>query len=147
MGREALFLYRWWDAEDQAYVSRWAGEEWSTSDAEPGSADEVEQFRRRQISRMPILGATAENKPLLEESYHRILAAFEPNVGMTKYLFGSGHRWRTSPGSVSSASSRPIRRRCESCARSTFHDHWCGEWMTRPVWRGHGIRASRRCLE
>jgi glutathione S-transferase len=84
-----LFLYRWWDGEDQAYVARWAGEEWSTSDAEPGSAEEVEQFRRRQISRMPILGATAENKPLLEASYYRILEAFEPHVGMTKYLFGS----------------------------------------------------------
>jgi hypothetical protein len=47
-----LFFYRWWDAEDQAYVSRWAGEEWSTSEAEAGSAEEDEQFRRRQISRM-----------------------------------------------------------------------------------------------
>jgi glutathione S-transferase len=84
-----LFLYRWWDPQDQVYVSRWAGEEWSVSDAEPGSAEEIEHFRRRQISRMPILGATAENKPLLEESYHRILAAFEPHVGMTRYLFGS----------------------------------------------------------
>jgi glutathione S-transferase len=86
---KALFLYRWWDIEDQGYVSRWAAEEWSTSDAETGSPEEVEQFRLRQISRMSILGATAENKPLLEESYRRILAAFEPHVGMTKYLFGS----------------------------------------------------------
>jgi glutathione S-transferase len=84
-----LFLYRWWDPEDQAYVSRWAGEEWSVSSEEAGSAEEIEQFRLRQISRMSILGATAENKPLLEESYRRILRAFEPNVGMTKYLFGS----------------------------------------------------------
>src|SRR5205823_2427408 len=84
-----LFLYRWWDAEDQAYVSRWAGEEWSTSESETGSPDEIEEFRRRQISRMSILGATAENRPLLEESYHRMLAAFEPHVGMTHYLFGS----------------------------------------------------------
>jgi glutathione S-transferase len=84
-----LFLYRWWDPEDQAYVSRWAAEEWSVSDAEPGSAAEIEQFRQRQISRMTILGATAENMPLLEESYRRILAAFEPHVGMKKYLFGS----------------------------------------------------------
>ena len=34
-----LFLYRWWDPEDQAYVSRWAGEEWSTSEAATGSAE------------------------------------------------------------------------------------------------------------
>src|SRR5215217_7539005 len=84
-----LFLYRWWDPEDQGYVSRWAAEEWSVSDAEPGSSEEIEDFRRRQISRMPVLGATAENKPLLEQSYHRILGAFEPHVGMNKYLFGS----------------------------------------------------------
>src|SRR5258705_11784840 len=38
---------------------------------------------------MRIPGATAENKPLLEESYHRILAAFEPHVGMTNYIFGT----------------------------------------------------------
>src|SRR5258705_3285170 len=84
-----LFLYRWWDPEDQAYVSRWAGEEWSTSEAETGSAQEIEDFRKRQISRMAILGATAENKPLLAESCRRILAAFEPHVGMNGYLFGS----------------------------------------------------------
>ena len=83
-----LFLYRWWEPEDQIYVSRWAAEEWSTSDAEIGSPQEIEQFRQRQISRMPILGATAENKPLLEESYRRILEAFEPYVGIARYLFG-----------------------------------------------------------
>src|SRR3954466_10058761 len=82
-----LFLYRWWDPEDQAYVSRWAGEEWSTSEAAAGSAQEIEEFRERQISRMAILGATAENRPLLEESYRRTLAVFEPHVGMNNYLF------------------------------------------------------------
>src|SRR6185437_7798907 len=75
--------------EDLAYVSRWAGQEWSTSEALAGSPEEIQEFRRRQISRMPILGATAENRPLLEESYRRMLAAFEPHVGMTSYLFGS----------------------------------------------------------
>ena len=58
-------------------------------DFETGSAQEIEEFRQRQISRMVILGATTENKPLLEESYRRMLAAFEPHVGMTSYLFGS----------------------------------------------------------
>jgi glutathione S-transferase len=84
-----LFLYRWWNPEDQVYVSRWAAEEWSVSETAPGSPEEIEDFRRRQISRMPILGATAENKPLLEQSYQRILGAFEPHVGMNTYLFGS----------------------------------------------------------
>jgi glutathione S-transferase len=60
-----LFLYRWWDPQDQAYVSRWAGEEWSTSEATTGSAEEIEEFRRRQIARMPILGATEENQAVV----------------------------------------------------------------------------------
>ena len=27
-----LFLYRWWHPDDQAYVSRWAAEEWAVSE-------------------------------------------------------------------------------------------------------------------
>ena len=137
-----LFLYRWWDPEDQAYVSQWAAEEWSVSDAEPGSAEEIEQFRRRQISRMPILGATAENKPLLEESYHRILAAFEPNVGMAKYLFGSrpslaDFAWF---GQLSELAADPTPMRIMR-QTAPFTDHWTrrlddasgvdGEWYPR----------------
>jgi glutathione S-transferase len=84
-----LFLYRWWDPEDQDYVSRWAGEEWSVFEEEQGSEAEREAMRRRQISRMPILGATPENKPLLEESYRRMLAAIEPHVGLNRFFFGT----------------------------------------------------------
>lgn len=137
-----LFLYRWWDAEDQAYVSRWAGEEWSTSEAQTGSAEEIEQFRQRQISRMVILGATAENKPLLEESYLRMLGAFEPNVGMTSYLFGSrpslaDFAWF---GQLSEMATDPTPMRIMR-ERAPFTDHWVrrlddasgveGEWYPR----------------
>jgi glutathione S-transferase len=120
-----LFLYRWWDPEDQAYVSRWAAEEWSTSGAATGSAEEVEEFRQRQISRMPILGAVAENKPLLEESYLRILAAFEPHVGMNKYLFGSrpslaDFAWF---GQLSEMATDPTPMRIMR-EKAPFTDHW-----------------------
>ena len=120
-----LFLYRWWDAEDQAYVARWAGEEWSVSDAVTGSAEEIEQFRQRQISRMIILGATAENRPLLEESYRRILSAFEPNIGMTRYLFGSrpslaDFAWF---GQLSEMATDPTPMRIIR-EQAPFTDHW-----------------------
>src|SRR6202171_4495159 len=46
-----LFLYRWWDPEDQAYVSRWAGGGWAVSEEGNGSAGGIEHLRRRQISR------------------------------------------------------------------------------------------------
>ena len=137
-----LFLYRWWDVEDQAYVSRWAGEEWSVSSVATGSAEEIEQFRLRQISRMSILGATAENKPLLEESYRRILRAFEPNVGMTKYLFGSrpslaDFAWY---GQLSQLATDPTPMRIMR-EQAPFTDHWTrrlddasgvdGKWYSR----------------
>jgi glutathione S-transferase len=137
-----LFLYRWWDPEDQAYVSRWAGEEWSTSEAATGTAEEIDEFRRRQISRMPILGATAENKPLLEESYRRILAAFEPHVAMASYLFGSrpslaDFAWF---GQLSEMATDPTPMRILR-ERAPFTDHWVrrlddasgvdGEWHKR----------------
>ncbi len=137
-----LFLYRWWDPEDQAYVSRWAGEEWSTSEAETGSREEIEEFRRRQVSRMPILGATVENKPLLEESYRRILSAFEPHVSMRSYLFGSrpslaDFAWF---GQLSEMATDPTPMRILR-EKAPFTDHWVrrlddasgveGEWHPR----------------
>ena len=137
-----LFLYRWWDAEDQAYVSRWAAEEWSVSDKPPGSAAEIEDFRLRQIGRMPILGATEANRKLLEESYRRILLAFEPHVGMNRYLFGSrpslaDFAWF---GQLSEMATDPTPMRIMR-GIAPFTDHWvrrlddasgvAGEWAPR----------------
>ena len=150
-----LFLYRWWDAEDQAYVSRWAGEEWSTSEAATGSAEEIHEFGRRQISRMSILGATAENKPPLEESYRRILAAFEPHMAMTNYLFGSrpslaGFAWF---GQLSETATDPTPMRILR-ERAPFTDHWVrrlddasgvdGEWYPRERVRNGWVEALLR---
>ena len=150
-----LFLYRWWDAEDQAYVSRWAGQEWSTSEAATGSAEEIDEFRRRQISRMPILGATAENRPLLEESYRRVLAAFEPHVARTNYLFGSrpslaDFAWF---GQLSQLATDPTPMRIMR-ERAPFTDHWArrlddasgveGEWYPRGRALGAWVEALLR---
>ena len=91
---------------------------------------------------MSILGATAENKPLLEASYRRILAAFEPNVGMTNYLFGSrpslaDFAWF---GQLSEMATDPTPMRIMR-ESAPFTDHWVrrlddasgvdGEWYPR----------------
>ncbi|MGC2809590.1 MAG: hypothetical protein WA303_04365, partial [Bradyrhizobium sp.] len=150
-----LFLYRWWDPEDQIYVSRWAGEEWSTSEAATGSREEIDEFRRRQISRMPVLGATAENKPLLEESYRQILSAFEPHVGMSCYLFGSrpslaDFAWF---GQLSEMATDPTPMRILR-EQAPFTDHWVrrlddasgidGEWYPRERAFGGWVEALLR---
>jgi hypothetical protein len=71
------------------------------------------------------LGATVENKPLLEESYRRILAAFEPHVGMTNYLFGSRPSladfvWF---GQLSEMATDPTPMRIMR-EQAPFTDHW-----------------------
>lgn len=84
-----LFLYRWWDPEDQSYVSRWGAEEWSVFERGMTRDEVVAHFRARQVSRMSILGATKENYDLLAESYRRVLLACEPHVGIGQFIFGT----------------------------------------------------------
>ena len=86
---KGLFLYRWSDPVDQDYVARWAAEEWGTSESDPASAPGIAEFRDRQIGRMALIGANPANRGLLTESYRRVLAAFEPHIGLGRYLFGS----------------------------------------------------------
>ena len=74
---------------------------------------------------MVILGATEENKPLLEESYLRMLAAFEPHIGMTRYVFGSrpslsDFAWF---GQLSEMATDPTPMRIMR-ANAPFTDHW-----------------------
>ena len=47
------------------------------------------RFAERQIGRMPLVGCTPENAPVIEESYHRIIAALDPHVGAYQFLFGT----------------------------------------------------------
>jgi glutathione S-transferase len=86
---KSLFIYRWSDPADQAYVGRWGGYEWGTSEAPAGSDEAAAEFRDRQIGRMPIIGAAGENFPLLEACYHDTIDAFEGHVAMDRFLFGS----------------------------------------------------------
>jgi hypothetical protein len=101
---------------------------------------------------MPILGASAANKPLLEESYRRILAAFEPHVGMTSYLFGSrpslaDFAWF---GQLSEMATDPTPMRILR-QMAPFTDHWVrrlddasgidGEWYSRQRALGGWVEA------
>ena len=76
----------------------------------------------------------------------RILAAFEPYVGMARYLFGSrpslaDFAWF---GQLSEIATDPTPMRImREKRRSPIIGY--GGWMMLPVWTGPGIRASRRC--
>ena len=86
---KAMFYYRFRDEADQKYATLWV-----VDDARPdldGAAlmEAAEAFRQRQVGRVPLVGATAENGPVIEASYRRLLAILEAHVGHGRFLFGS----------------------------------------------------------
>ncbi len=84
-----LFLLRFRLPLDQHYAARWV-----ISDRRPdlvGDALEaaIEEFRRRQLSRMALVGATAANAGSIDASFACLLAILEPGIAGGRYLFGT----------------------------------------------------------
>lgn len=87
-GTKIMFYYRWFRDEDQEYCSRWLAREF-LGPAEDAAIDEAARvFRERQTGRMGLVGCTAENAPLIEETYRLVLDIFEAHVGAGEFLFG-----------------------------------------------------------
>lgn len=86
---KAMFGYRWLEEVDQLQMSRWL-----SFDALKGGGLETSQgmakmFRDRQVGRMAIVGCTAENFPLIEDSTRRVMQALEHHVVNEHWLFGN----------------------------------------------------------
>lgn len=86
---KCLFHYRFSYPQDRAF-----GPHWVMDDAHPEvTTDElntlVKNFLERQTERMPLVGCTPENAPILEQSFERVLEILEPYVALDKFIFGS----------------------------------------------------------
>lgn len=84
-----MFWYRWARQADIDHAARWL-----TADRMPfASAEEraarAHEIEERQIGRMPLVGCTPENAPVIESSYRETLAALNAAVGDRGFLFGS----------------------------------------------------------
>ena len=84
-----MFHYRWYREVDQAYSSRQI-----ISDNTPGARGETlarmaDAIRERQVGRMPIVGCTEQNAPVIEESYVELLDILDSFVTRDEYLFGT----------------------------------------------------------
>lgn len=84
-----MFHYRWFYADDRKFAQLWI-----TGDRMIGAAVEKRQaamtaFNDRQVGRMALVGCTEANKPIIEESYHRLLDILNPHVAQMPFLFGS----------------------------------------------------------
>lgn len=86
---KAMYHYRWYRKRDRVQLSRWLA-----FDRLPGGGrEEIElvanEFLKRQVSRMPVVGCTEENAPLIEKTAKSVIDAFEESVTEAPYLFGS----------------------------------------------------------
>lgn len=84
-----MFHYRWYFDVDQIYSSRQI-----ISDNSPGTVGEAldhaaEAIRARQVSRMPLVGCTEQNRPVIESGYHRVLRILSGFVTRDEFLFGT----------------------------------------------------------
>jgi len=84
-----MFHYRWDLEIDQMYSSRQI-----ISDNSPGlRGDELKQaaeaIRQRQVERMPLVGCTKQNKPIIESSFHDLLAILDTFATRDEFIFGT----------------------------------------------------------
>lgn len=86
---KAMFGYRWLEEVDQVQMSRWLAFDNLKGGGLATSQAFAEQFRARQVSRMALVGCTAENFPLIEASTRAVLAALEAHVVNRHCLFGT----------------------------------------------------------
>ncbi|MFT4563348.1 MAG: glutathione S-transferase [Gammaproteobacteria bacterium] len=86
---KCLFNYRFSSPEDQI-----SGASWVIDDAHPHLSEEalqplVREFIQRQVARMPLVGCTPENTPLIESFFCQLLNCLEPFAQTDRFLFGS----------------------------------------------------------
>ncbi len=88
-GTKMMFHYRWFLERDQNQMSTWLSFDRLPGRGVKAIEKHAANFAARQIGRMALVGCTAANKPLIEETAHAALALFEAHVTEEPYLFGS----------------------------------------------------------
>ena len=86
---KAMFHYRWAYDADIQYASFWIADDFFPDQKGDARATAAERFAQRQIERMPLVGCTPQNAPIIEATYTRTLDVLETHVGLHDHLFGS----------------------------------------------------------
>lgn len=86
---KSLFHYRFSRARDAVSGAAWVMDD-AHPDLSPAELDALTgEFIARQTSRMPLVGCTPSNAPLLERYYRELLEVLERFVATDRFLFGS----------------------------------------------------------
>jgi glutathione S-transferase len=84
-----MFHYRWFYADDRKFAQLWiSGDRMIGAPAEKRQAM-MTAFNDRQVGRMALVGCTEANRPIIEESYFRLLDILNAHVPQMPFLFGS----------------------------------------------------------
>jgi glutathione S-transferase len=88
---KAMFHYRWYYAIDADYASGWIAADTLPATRHDAAARRAfaREFGDRQIGRMPLVGCTQANRPVIERSYERLLDVLALDAARGSYLFGS----------------------------------------------------------
>jgi len=88
-GTKIMFHYRWAPVDDQAPNAFTIAQQ-SMPGAPRATVERVgESLRERQVSRMPLVGCTPRNAPLIEETARRVLGLIDAHVPEGMWLFGA----------------------------------------------------------
>jgi glutathione S-transferase len=84
-----MFHYRWFYADDRKFAQLWISGDRMIGAPPAKRQAMMTMFNDRQVGRMAIVGCTEANRPIIEESYFRLLDILNPHVAQMPYLFGS----------------------------------------------------------
>jgi glutathione S-transferase len=84
-----MFHYRWYYAADREFAQNWIVT--SRDPVMPAAQRQaaMQAFNDRQVGRMAMVGCTEQNRPIIEESYRRVLDTLDAHLRTTPFLFGS----------------------------------------------------------
>ncbi len=88
-GTKVMFHYRWYRERDQQAFSHQGAFDRLAGSGRAAIEAAARAFAQRQISRMPLVGCTEENRPLIEETFHELIGLLEAQVTERQFLFGS----------------------------------------------------------
>lgn len=87
-GTKCMFHYRWFYAQDQDFCSKWIAGESGMGASYGAVLERAAQFRERQVGRMALVGCTPENRPVIEETYLRVLRTLDEGLKQYPFIFG-----------------------------------------------------------